>query len=264
MSVITLLTDFGTRDHFIGVVKGIILSINPSAEIVDITHEVRPHNIREGAFYLLSSYTYFPPGSIHLVVVDPGVGSKRRAIACKSKDYFFVAPDNGILSPVVEELEEVVALDREDFFHHPVSKTFHARDIFAPCSAYISKGIELKELGTPISRDELVTFPLKKPHFENDRAEGEVLHIDRFGNIITNFKVSEVLSWAGKEKIRVLLGKKVIKNWVNSYQEGGNDPFLIEGSSGYLEISLRNRNAAQSFKVKVESRVVIVKDFPLL
>ncbi|NOZ63697.1 MAG: SAM-dependent chlorinase/fluorinase, partial [Caldiserica bacterium] len=185
-------------------------------------------------------------------------------LACRSKDYFFVVPDNGILTPLLGELEEVVVLDRKEYFLQPVSRTFHARDIFAPCSAYLSKGIELKELGTPISRSELTTFPLGKPHFENDKAEGEILHIDRFGNIITNFKLPELLSWKGCDEIKVFLGKEKIENWVDFYAQGGDEPFLIEGSSGYLEISLRNKNAAQFFKAKVGERVVVVKNSPPL
>ncbi len=264
MGLITLITDFGSRDHFVGVVKGVILSINPSAKIVDITHEVSPQNIREAAFYLLSSYRFFPEHSVHVVVVDPGVGSKRRALACRSKEHYFVVPDNGILTPLLEELEEVVVLDRKEFFLHPVSKTFHARDIFAPCSAHLSRGMELAQLGTAVSLDKLVRIAWHNPRFTHERAEGEILHIDRFGNIITNFEVTELLTWKGSSGVKVILGREAIENWVDFYAQGGDVPFLIEGSSGYLEISLRNKSAAQFFRAKEGDRVVVVKNSPPL
>ena len=259
MKVITFITDFGNRENFVGIIKGVIYSINPDVKIVDITNEVSPHNIREASFYLLSSYRYFPKGSIHLVIVDPGVGSERKAIACRDKNYIFIAPDNGLLTPIIENIEEAVILNKEDFFLHPLSKTFHARDIFAPVAGYLSKGIKLNKIGERILPEKLKTFYLNKPEYRKDRIKGEIFHIDNFGNIITNFAISEVLKWKGSEKIKAILNGKEIRKWTNSYEEGGDEPFLIEGSAGFIEIALRRKSASKRFGAKLGDKIILLK-----
>lgn len=247
---ITLITDFGIRDYFAGVMKGVIYNLNPEAKIIDITHDVPPGDIRGGAFHLFASYRFFPPGTVHLLVVDPGVGTGRRAIAGRSEKYIFVAPDNGLLTPVMEELEEVVQCNREEFFLKPLSHTFHGRDIFAPVAAHLSRGKALSTLGKRIPKDNLMRIEWNKPQYGEEYIKGEVLHVDRFGNLVTNLKGEEVLRWAGEKDIELTVRGKKVSKWASSYQEGGKEVFLITGSLGLVEISVKGGNASQILGVK--------------
>ena len=206
MSIITLTTDFGLADGYVGMMKGVILSIAPTAAIVDISHDIPPpspqdggvRGVREAAYTLYAAYTYFPRGAIHVVVVDPGVGSERRAIALRTPQATFVAPDNGVLSYVVagEKVEEIVSLTNPRYHLSPVSRTFHGRDIFAPAAAHLARGIPLAELGEPLT--EIVTFPLPMPQPRPDGIiAGQVIHIDRFGNLITNIMSKDLTGHSG-------------------------------------------------------------------
>src|ERR1700694_3990292 len=186
MSIITLLTDFGSQDYFVGAVKGAILSINPQVIIVDITHEIPPQDIEAAAFNLLATYKDFPAATIHVAVVDPGVGSARKPILIECGEQFFVGPDNGIFSWICEREGDfrAIHLTNEDFFRHPVSATFHGRDIFAPVAAALSTGVAITEFGQKVG-DYVRLDPLRPVAASDGSIEGRVIHIDRFGNCIT-------------------------------------------------------------------------------
>src|SRR5882672_5106726 len=184
--VIALLSDFGTRDHYAGTMKGVMTGICPDATLIDITHEIAPHDVVEGALQLAASYRYFPAGTIFLAIVDPGVGSPRRGIAAEAGDFRFVAPDNGVLTAVLRETppKRVVELTERRYARPTVSRTFEGRDRFAPAAAWLAKGIQLAALGRPISDVQRLDIPL--PSVSPEGLNGEVLRVDRFGNLITN------------------------------------------------------------------------------
>jgi len=243
--VIALITDFGTRDHFVAAMKGTILSINPSAVIVDITHEIDPQNRREAAFTLAACYRDFPTATVFVAVVDPGVGSDRRGIAVEGGGYYFVGPDNGVLSPALKHESKVVELNRPEYFSERVSNTFHGRDIFAPVAAYISKGMWLEEFGPTIY--DPVHLEHSKPQKSGDSLTGEIIHIDRFGNLITNLTRDDL-----PEKFTIRLGNQVIGNHCRSYSEAGRGEIItIMGSSEYLEIAANLASAEQLTNAKV-------------
>src|SRR5437867_549095 len=186
VSIITLTTDFGVADWFVGTMKGVILGIQPRAVLVDITHEIPPGDIRAGAFALAASQRYFPRGTVHLAVVDPGVGSRRRILAVQTQDFVFVGPDNGVLSCalVSEKVKAVHHITNSRFFLNPVSRTFHGRDVFAPVAAYLSAGVAIQKLGPPVRDFLRLDWP--GPRIGQDKADGEVIYIDRFGNAMKN------------------------------------------------------------------------------
>ena len=259
--MITLLTDFGTSDPFVGVMKGVILEINPQAQIVDLTHDVDPQDIPEAAFLLKTSYRYFPAGTIHLVVVDPGVGTERRAIALRTNQHRFVAPDNGVLSYVLsqETVEQAVALTNEEYFLPQVSRTFHGRDIFAPVAAHLSLGVSLEDLGEPIS--DLTQIPLPHPTIKPDTIEAQVIHIDRFGNLITNLaekQFDEWLSTGAREQIEIETGEQTLRGISQSYADMPEGSLLaIFGSSGHLEISANQASASQLLGLGKRAKITI-------
>lgn len=233
--VITLLTDFGTADYFVGAVKGAILAVNPRAVIVDITHEIAPQDIEAGAFTLLAAYKTFPAGTIHVGVVDPGVGSERRPIIVSANEQFFVGPDNGLFSYICdrEPSHRVVHVTSDRYFRPSVSSTFHGRDIFAPVAAALSNGVALEDFGAEI--DDVVRLPsLETPL--------RIIHIDRFGNCVTNITRAE--------KSLVINGQK-ISEFRQFYGEGdGESLFAIRGSAGFLEISVSGGSAAKILGAK--------------
>lgn len=245
--IITLLTDFGVNDGFVGTMKGVILSINPAAKIVDICHEVPAQDIEAGAFILNTSYHYFSAGTIHVVVVDPGVGSGRRILAAASDKYLFLAPDNRILKYIFhtnETLTVVEVLNKKLFGRH-VSQTFQGRDVFAPVAAHLSTGITLEELG-PIIKD-YDRGQIDRPWVTNKKIIGKIIYVDRFGNLITNIN----LALLTRREIRLTIGTITINRLSNCYAEvDSGQPLAIAGSSGYLEIAVRNGNAQQQLYVK--------------
>lgn len=255
--VLTLLTDFGTRDGYVGTMKGVIHRINPGASIVDISHEVPPHDILEAAYILYSAYKYFPPGTVHLVVVDPGVGSARKIVGLEADDYLFLAPDNGVLTFIVQQanVSQIVEITNEDYFLKPISDTFHGRDIFAPVAAHLSKGIVLAKFGKRIvaaapraSSKGIKELKLAKAKATQEGICGEVIHIDRFGNLITNIdrQILEGFRVRGSG-FRVRVGGEEILGISKSYADVEPGKFLaIFGSSGFLEISLNQGNASQA------------------
>ena len=245
--IITLTTDFGTNDHFVGVLKGVILDIVPEAAIVDISHAVQAFDVLDGALAISQAYSYFPNGTIHVVVVDPGVGTTRRPILASSDGYFFVAPDNGVLSMVYakEPRMHVRHITSEHYFRQPVSNTFHARDVFAPVAAYLAKHVDSHKFGDEI--EDFVRFAAPRPKATGEgRLRAVVLKVDRFGNLITNVTPEDVptLFTAKPSAFKIVVGNREIIDIHASYAEGGpGEVFGILGSMGYLEI-VSNRGAA--------------------
>jgi S-adenosylmethionine hydrolase len=243
---ITLTTDFGLNDHFVGTMKGVILSIAPDAEIVDICHSVQPYDILDGALALAETYAYYPARTVHVVVVDPGVGTARRPIIASSDRHNFVAPDNGVLSLMYarEERVHVRHVNSDHYFLQPISNTFHGRDIFAPVAAYLAKGVDHEKFGPEIT--DFVRFNAPKPKpIDAKTLRGVVLKVDRFGNLITNFTPKDIPAlFEGKTGFKISTGKKEITSLRTSYAEGApGEVFGILGSMGYLEIAA-NRGAA--------------------
>ena len=252
-NIITLTTDFGTSDAYIGAMKGVILGINPNATIVDISHDIEPQNILQAAYVLDKAYPYFPKGTIHVVVVDPGVGTERKAVIIKTLEAFFVAPDNGVLSYVVENRIEAVSITNPRFWRKPVSATFHGRDIFAPVAAHLSLGTSPHEFGETISS--LVAFPCPRPRVEADGTIiGHVVHIDRFGNLITDIKRSDL----PETNLQIEVKGHSIWGLSVSYAEGGELLALI-GSDEHLEIGAENGSAAALLGAKVWEQVDVIR-----
>ncbi len=240
--VITLTTDFGTRDAYVGIMKGVILGLNPKAQIVDLSHEICPRGIEQASFLLFTSYRFFPQDTVHLVVVDPGVGSERRALAARSKGAYFVTPDNGLLSYVAakEGFQEVIELTNPNFWLNPVSSTFHGRDIFAPVAAHLSLGVELGRLGEPVK--DMVTLSIPSPAWGGTRLEGRVIYTDRFGNLVTDIPGEALPS----EPCNICLAGQVISDLHRTYQEvGKGEALAYVGSSGFLEIAVREASAEE-------------------
>jgi S-adenosyl-L-methionine hydrolase (adenosine-forming) len=246
--IVTLTTDFGTNDHFVGAVKGVILDITPDAQIVDISHAVQAFDVLDGALAISQAYSCFPNGTIHMVVVDPGVGTTRRPILASSDGYHFVAPDNGVLSMVYakEERMHVRHITSEHYFRMPVSNTFHARDVFAPVAAYLAKMVDSHKFGDDIEDYVRFAAPRPKPTGEN-RMRAVVLKVDRFGNLITNVTPEDVPAlFAESAKFKVVVGSKEITEIRKAYAEGTpGEVFGIIGSMGYLEIVANRAAAAQ-------------------
>ena len=247
--IVTLTTDFGLNDHFVGTMKGVILNIAPDAEIVDINHSVQPFDVLDGALTIAQTYSYFPSATIHVVVVDPGVGTARRPILLSTEKYYFVAPDNGVLSLVYsrEERIRVRHITMDHYFLQPVSNTFHGRDVFAPVAGWLAKGVDGEKFGEDIS--DFIRFNAPKPKPVDARTfRGVVLKVDRFGNLVTNFTPQDVpvLFQAAPPPFKLVIGKREITQLRSSYSEGSpNELFGILGSMGYLEIVANRASALQ-------------------
>lgn len=249
MSLITLTTDFGLADSYVGAMKGVILGIDPTATIVDISHDIAPQDVQEAAYVVYTAYPYFPPDTIHVVVVDPGVGSRRRAIALRAAQACFVAPDNGVLSYVLarEGMKEAVSLTHSRYHRPTVSHTFHGRDIFAPVAAHLARGVPLAELGEPVT--EIFTFPLPQPQVLPDGGVvGHVLHVDRFGNLILDVREEDCILSEGL--VLELAGHRIQGLGRTFTDVPAGELVAYIGSSGHLEIALREGNAAQSLGMK--------------
>jgi S-adenosylmethionine hydrolase len=247
-TIITLTTDFGLSDPFVGIMKGVILGIAPEAQVVDITHEVRSYDILEAALVIESSYRYFPSGTIHVIVVDPGVGSARRPMAAAAKEHIFVAPDNGVLSSVLNGDVSTPApaahwINNRSLFLQAVSQTFHGRDIFAPVAAHLALGIPIESVGPRIV--DFVKKPLPKPRPQGDKLVGMALRIDKFGNIITNLKRSHL----GKDFVIRVAGLSITRFCANFSEAEPGEFFALEGSMGYIELALNQGSAADRLKV---------------
>ena len=243
--LITLTTDFGYSDHYAGVMKGVILSICPSARIVDISHDVAAFEIAEAAFLVSQTYRYFPRGAVHVVVVDPGVGTARRPIVAQAAGQYVVAPDNGVLSMIyAREKHRVRAITNERYFLHPVSHTFHGRDIFAPVAAHLASGVSPARLGKLIG--DYLRLDLDKPVRTGRRTwTGAIIKVDRFGNLVTSFSLADFPDLDNRA-FEVAAGSRRIHVLARHYAEyGPGEPFLILGSAGYYEISVGQASAAR-------------------
>ena len=244
--VIALLTDFGTRDHYVGTMKGVALGICPDATLVDITHGIPAHDVLSGALALAAAYKYFPPASIFLVVVDPGVGSARRAMAAEAGGYRFVAPDNGVLTAVFEDVSptRVVELAEPRYARPDVSRTFEGRDRFAPAAAWLASGVELTALGPALASWHRLAVP--HPAATDTAIAGEVLRIDRFGNLITNIERRGFDLVAADASIEIRAGGQPIAKVVGAYADAGaGELCALFSSSGHLEISVNGGSAAE-------------------
>ena len=247
-TIVTLTTDFGNTDHFVGVMKGVILKLNPEADIVDISHEVRPYDILDGAYTIAQSYRYFPPRTVHVVVVDPGVGTQRRPLLA-STDQWFIAPDNGVLSLMyAREPDHLVRhITSDHFFLNPISQTFQGRDIFAAVAGWLSRGVEAGKFGEFVT--DYVRFAAPKPKVLSDKlVKGVVLKVDRFGNLITNLTPEDLpqLFQENPPAFKFVVGQKEITKLNLAYaQSAPNEVFVILGSSGYLELATNRGSAAR-------------------
>ncbi len=265
MSIITLLTDFGVEDAYVGIMKGVVLSINPSAVIVDITHQIAPHGILPAAYIIKSSYRYFPEGTVHILVVDPGVGSERSIVAVEMKGQIFLAPDNGVLSLLLDEgkVEAIVRVENSRYFLETVSRTFHGRDIFAPVSAHVSLGLDIKELGPLLNRQDLVRLDIRTPNIsDKNELTGIIVSVDRFGNCISNIDENCLQKFRKSIPHKDLIIKasdKTIQGLSESYDSvGPQRPLAIIGSFGYVEIALNRGNASHFFKIEKGDEVRVV------
>ncbi len=248
MAIITLQTDFGTQDEYVGVLKGVILAINPRVTIVDVTHGISPHNVVEAAYSLKSSFSYFPEGTVHLAIVDPGVGTRRAIIALQFSGHLFIAPDNGLLSLLWSESapQAIFRVENEDLFRHPVSRTFHGRDVFAPVAAHLSQGLAPSAVGRPLAVGQARQLSIKKPQVNSDgELEGQIVAVDRFGNLITNIGEQDLVPM-GSEGIVTWVGDHHVDGLAENYAQGmKGKPLAIIGSRGCLEIAVNGGNAAR-------------------
>ncbi len=262
-NLVTLTTDFGHADPFVGVMKGVMLSINPRIRFVDLCHGVPPGDVRAGAFVLRTSAGYFPPGTVHLAVVDPGVGTSRRVICARAGSHLFVGPDNGLLSWVTHTMgrRSVFHVTHTDLFAKEISSTFHGRDVFAPLAAHLAAGMKPETLGPSIDDMVELDWPAVRTGRRNELI-GEVLYVDGFGNLITNI-ASSMLNVPKRRSLTVRVGRHVIKGLSANYASAGTGKLLaLIGSAGFLEIALNAGSASQktglcvgdAVRVQIEDR----------
>ena len=266
MSIITLLTDFGLQDEYVGVVKGVVLSINPTVCLIDLTHTIEHQNIVQAAQVLGAAYTYFPKGTIHMGIVDPGVGSSRRIVAGQCQGHGFIAPDNGMLPAVWGDHrpDELYYVENRNLFLSTISASFHGRDIFAPVAAHLSLGLEWAQLGPPAEFDRLEKRPITKGEIiDQNTIMGEITAIDHFGNLISNISADQLYQMAGKTSgadVLVQIGKQKI-NGISSYYQQSETGQLVAliGSRSRLEIALNQGSAAHSLNVTMGAQILVKK-----
>jgi hypothetical protein len=248
--IVTFTTDFGITDHYVGAMKGVILNINPATQLVDISNSVQAYDVLDGAIAISQAYKYFPADTIHLVIVDPGVGTSRRPLLVRTDRHFFLAPDNGVLSFVFEQEKErlqVRHITSEHYFLQPVSQTFHGRDIFAAIAGWLSKGVDSSAFGEEINDYVRFAAPKPKPMAPNT-IKGVVLKVDKFGNLITNIRPDDFPQLFQPEPpaFRIIIGKAEISKMKTAYAQGTpGETFAILGSMGFLEIATNRGNAAR-------------------
>jgi S-adenosylmethionine hydrolase len=261
LGLITLLTDFGDRDSFVASMKGVILTINPQASFVDLSHHVSPHSIEEAAYLLNSSYRYFPEGTVHVAVVDPGVGSARRPILVKTASYYFLGPDNGVFSYILkdEEKVEVREIENPQYRLKSVGHTFDGRDLFAPSAAWLTKGALPSSFGKIIH--DPITLSIVEPIREGNRLVGRIEHVDRFGNLISNLTLQhldELRPVTQHRQLSVRIGEQIIEGLVSNYSEGmAEQPSALINSDGRLEIFVKEVSAADLLKVGKGARIEV-------
>jgi S-adenosyl-L-methionine hydrolase (adenosine-forming) len=259
--IITLTTDFGINDHLVGVLKGAILKINPDAQIIDITHQVAPFDLLEGALAISSAYAYFPARTIHVVVVDPGVGTERRPLLVSGQNQYFLAPDNGVLSGVYEKEHPVLVrhITSEHYFAQPVSKTFHGRDVFAPVAAWLSKSWQPGSMGEEIT--DFKRFVMPRPKETDGLLKGVVLKVDAFGNLVTNFKAEDLTSESlEKGAVSLQVGSHAVTRLVPTFAHGkAGEAIAYIGSSGYLEVAVNKGSASKTLGIGRGAAVLLSK-----
>ncbi len=258
----TLITDFGLRDYFVASMKGVILTINPGASFVDISHLIPPQDIRSGAFTLSQAYPYFPLGTIHLAIVDPGVGTARKAVLAAAGGYYFVAPDNGILSYVLasEDGAEVYEITEDHYFRKPVCPTFHGRDIFAPVAAWVSRDIPLRQFGSLLNNPVKFEIPTLK-RVRDSLIQATVLAVDHFGNLVTNLRAEDLPVFCDAEAhtCKILAAQREISSFRTTFGEGSpGELMVIPGSTGYLEIVKRDGSAANTLSLAPGAPIGVV------
>ena len=257
MSVISILSDFGTDDEYVGVMKGVMLSICPSVSIVDITHQIDPQDIDQAAYLISSYYHFFPEGTVHLVVVDPGVGRQRSILAVNHRGHFFIAPDNGVLTLLLnaEKSDRIIRVDNAEYFLEPLSSTFHGRDIFAAVGAHLSCGTKLDEFGARIDVKSIVRIEgLNCRLSQTGKLIGKIVSIDRFGNLITNIdsiSLADFCQKGARKRPQIHIGSFLISGLSNTYSDAAPAvPLALIGSRGYLEIAVNGGNAKKTLKIK--------------
>lgn len=259
-SLLTLTTDFGTRDAYVAAMKGVILGTAPGTQLIDISHDIHPQDVMEAAFVLRGAVPFYPAGTIHLVVVDPGVGTPRRPVALRKDDQWFVGPDNGLFALVLngEPPDEAVVLDRPAYWRTPTpSSTFHGRDIFAPVAAHLAAGASLHEVGTSITDLKRLHWAL--PIIDSEGMRGWVVHIDRFGNGITNIPREAFERNQNERSLKCLIGSTILKQVHHTYADvAEGEPLLLFGSSGMLEIAINGGNASDLLGIRKGASVNLV------
>jgi S-adenosylmethionine hydrolase len=260
MTVISLTTDFGNVNGFVGTMKGVIWSIAPGVSIADISHDIPAQDIRTGAIALWRSSSYFPEGSVHIAVIDPGVGTARRPIAAQLGNQFFVMPDNGLITPMLEDAEEqgqsvrIIHLDNPKYWLETVYTTFHGRDIFSPCGAHLAAGVPLEKMGTAITNP--VRLPLPRPEKTETGYRANILLVDYFGNCSTNLRVKQVPNLA---KVAINIAGQTIHGILPSYGHAKvGDLVAITDSEGFVEVAVVNGSAARTYGIKLDDRVEVI------
>lgn len=256
--IITLTTDFGNQDHYVSVMKAVMLDIIPDTRFIDISHEIPPQDVMAGAWVVRNSAPFFPPGTVHLVVVDPGVGTNRTPVAIKIEDQLFVGPDNGIFSLIGEEFGyKAVKLENKKYWRKEQSNTFHGRDIFAPVAAHLANGVSLDKLGDPLEK--LVTYRWAIPISDKDGIQGWIVHIDRFGNLVSNIPSSLIKETIGNSRLKIYVGNTILDEIVPTFGAvPDGEPAAYIGSSDKLEIAINKGNAKQMLGVEKGAQVSIV------
>ena len=266
-SVVAFLTDFGLRDGYVGVLKGVVLGIAPQAQLIDIAHDIPPQDIAAGAWVLGTSYRYFPLGTVYTCIVDPGVGSARQPIAVRAGDWFFVGPDNGLLSYVLAEqpIYGAVLLSNPAYHLPQVSATFQGRDIFAPVAAHLARGVALKDLGAPLDPSSLQLLDLKHASRQKERIEAHIVYIDHFGNLITNIPASLVpdlfscttvqLTFSSQEMVVTEQRRFFAEN--SARDKAATHPFVYIDSAGYVGVAIYHSNAATTLGVQVGESITL-------
>lgn len=257
MSVISILSDFGADDEYVGVMKGVMLSISPSVSIVDITHQIAPQDIHQAAYLIPSYYHYFPAGTVHIVVVDPGVGSQRSILAVNYREHFFIAPDNGVLTLLLntEKSDTIIRVDNSDYFLEPLSSTFHGRDIFAAVGAHLSCGTKLDAFGARIDVKDIVRLKdLNCRISQTGELIGKIVSIDRFGNLITNIDSVSLAAFyetGALKHLKIHIGAVAISGLSRTYSDAApKAPLALIGSRNYLEIAVNGGNAKENLRAQ--------------
>lgn len=254
--LITLLTDFGEQDVYVGVMKGVIAQFVPQVSVIDLTHHIPPQDVWAAQFNLSNAYHYFPPETIHVVVVDPGVGSQRRGVAVQATAGYFIAPDNGVLTPILqrETIQHIVSLDNPEYWRTlQPSTTFHGRDIFAPVAAHLAQGIAIAQLGSSLTLEDLQQLPFSQPQVSPTQISGQVQYIDHFGNCMTNIPAHQVM---GRNWELLLSGQTIPMSRTYSDRDPGEVAFLI-GSHGWVEVAINQGNAQVALQWQVGSSVTL-------